>query len=125
MKRNAYYIYDKGAEHPNRAVIVAWEEGARGLYQIAKQLHDKGCGVDVILGFADADKVEMECEYAALSNHLYVFTLNGSHGARADAESAVFEMLFEDILPDAMFICCPEDMRNRIDERMKRDILKG
>ena len=108
-----YKKEDDGRTHP--AVVVAWEEGVKSAYPVAKKLHGDGREVDVILGFSDASHVDMECEYAAISDRLYVFTPNGSFGACAVAEQAIFDMLEdEDDRPQEIYVYCPQDMSRRI-----------
>ena len=103
------------SRRPRSAAVVAWEEGVRSAYPTVKRLHKDGREVDVILGFEDASHVELECEYAAVSDRLYVFTPNGSLGACAVAEQAIFDMLEdEEDCPQEIYIYCPRDMSRRI-----------
>lgn len=95
---------------PKSAIIIAWEDGAKFMYPIAKKLYKKGSEVDVILGFSDISQVEMECEFAAISDRLYVMTENGTHGANATICEAFQEMMIDK--PDSEWYFFPAPRRS-------------
>lgn len=118
MEDKGYYIYVSKNDH-KKVFIIAWEQGAKLLYPVAKQLNEQGYTLDAILGFSHAENVEMESEYAAISSGLYVFTLDGSYGAKTDVQGAIADILSYEDKPGAMYIACPEEMKRSIDKRIK------
>jgi ferredoxin--NADP+ reductase, subunit alpha len=99
---------------PKSAIIIAWEDGAKFMYPIAKKLYKKGSEVDVILGFSDISQVEMECEFAAISDRLYVMTENGTHGANATICEAFQEMMIDKPDSEMVFFSCPKAINEQL-----------
>ena len=98
-------------EHPPKsAILVAWEKGAELIYPTAKKLHQRGSQIDVILGFSDISHVKMECEFAAISERLYIMTQNGSFGAHATICEALGEMILDKPESEMLFFSCPDEM---------------
>ena len=120
MQGREIYVYRRTQYIGGRAVLLSWDEGARELYPIARKLREEGCRVEAILGFSHGKEVEMECEYAEISDRLIVYTPDGSRGARNDAEGALRELLRENDLPDALYVSCPVKMWGKIDCLLRR-----
>lgn len=99
---------------PKSAIIIAWESGAKFMYPIAKNLYRKGSEVDVILGFSDISHAEMECEFAAVSDRLYVMTENGTLGAHATICEAFKEMIAEKPNSQMVFFSCPQEINEQL-----------
>lgn len=67
-------------EGVERACVVGGGLGTAIAYSQAKALHDRGCKVDVILGFRNKDLIILEDAMRAISDNLIVMTDDGSNG---------------------------------------------
>lgn len=65
-----------------RFIFVAGGLGTAPVYPQVKYLHGRGAKVDVIIGAKNADLLIMEKEMAAVCDHLYICTDDGSKGEK-------------------------------------------
>ena len=94
----------------NEVIFAAWEKGAREVYPYAKKLSEKGVSVSALLGFSDCSEIEMEHEFAAVSNRLFIMTKNGSAEAKCCLCGAFCEMNEEVSAAGEIYLACPEEM---------------
>lgn len=94
----------------NDVIFAAWEKGARAVYPYAKKLSEKGVRVSALLGFSDCSEIEMEHEFAAVSNRLFIMTKNGSAEAKCCLCGAFCEMNEEVSAAGEIYLACPEKM---------------
>jgi len=60
--------------------VIGGGVGCAIAYPIAKKLHGAGCRVDTVIGFRGAELVLLENEFAAVSDHLYRVSDDGTWG---------------------------------------------
>ena len=63
-----------------RYLFVAGGLGTAPVYPQAKYLHERGAGVDIVVGAKTADLLILRQEMAAVCDHLFVCTDDGSEG---------------------------------------------
>lgn len=77
------FIHESDESLKNKKFIfVAGGLGTAPVYPQVKYLHGRGAKVDVIIGAKNADMLIMEKEMAAVCDHLYICTDDGSKGEK-------------------------------------------
>ena len=72
-----------------RALLVGGGLGAAPLYQLCRELKERGRAVTVVLGFNTADEVVLSEEFRALADGFALATLDGSAGYKGFVTDAV------------------------------------
>ena len=80
------YDLSKAGDQP---LLVGGGVGVPPMYMLARQLHEMGKEVKVILGFNTQDEVFYEEEFRALGCDVIVTTVDGSHGVKGFVTNAM------------------------------------
>ena len=80
------YDLSKAGDAP---LLVGGGVGVPPMYMLARQLHEMGKEVKVILGFNTVDEVFYENEFRALGCDVTVTTVDGSHGVKGFVTNAM------------------------------------
>ena len=95
--------------------IIGGGIGIPPLYQVAKMAAERGAEVHQFLGFASADVMYYQNEFAKISAHTYFATDDGSFGHRGNVIELVNDILPK-VKPDAVYACGAKGMLQRVDE---------
>ncbi len=98
--------------------------GIYPLYELAKQLKQKGIKVNTYLGFRNKELVQLEKEFDAVSDNLIISTDDGSYGRKGFG----IDFLKQDCKlnkPDAIYACGPLPMLRAVKEFSKESNIRA
>lgn len=95
-----------------KALVIGGGVGAAIAYPICKALKLQGSYVDAICGFRNKDIVILEDEFKSYSDHLYMYTDDGSYGTKGFVTSNLAEILKNDY--DEVFVIGPLMMMKNV-----------
>ncbi len=98
------YTINTQSEH---ALLIGGGIGIPPLYQLAKTLKAQGLTFSIILGFNKLEDVFYEDEFKALTDHVYVTTMDGSYGFEGTTVDLIHQ---HDIAYDYYYTCGPKPM---------------
>lgn len=98
---------EKSCEKP---LLIGGGVGVPPLYNLCKQLINKGKSVSVVLGFNTKDEIFYEDEFKALGADVTVATADGSYGVKGFVTDAM-----KDIDYDFFYTCGPSPMFKAIE----------
>ncbi len=93
----------------DKPLLIGGGAGVAPLYWLCRELVREGKNVSVILGFATADEVFYESEFASLGAHVTVTTADGTYGTRGFVTDAMSGS------PSFIYSCGPLPMMRAID----------
>jgi len=99
-------------EQHSRVLLVGGGIGVPPLFEVAKQLHERGVDVTTVLGFATKDAVILEDELAKYSQ-VFVTTDDGSYGIKGNV-SVVIKKFDNEF--DAIYSCGAPGMMKYINQ---------
>ena len=99
-------------EQHSLVLLVGGGIGVPPLFEVAKQLHERGVDVTTVLGFATKDAVILEDEFAKYSQ-VFVTTDDGSYGIKGNVSVVIKEF---DSEFDAIYSCGAPGMMKYIDK---------
>ena len=102
---------EKSGEKP---LLIGGGVGVPPLYNLCKQLINKGKSVSVVLGFNTKDEIFYENEFKALGATVTVATADGSYGVKGFVTDAM-----KDIDYDFFYTCGPMPMFKAIESTVK------
>lgn len=79
-----------------RYIFIAGGVGTAPIYPQARYLHDKGVSVDVIIGAKNAGLLIYRQEMAAVCDHLYICTDDGSEGFHGMVTGMLEKLVLQD-----------------------------
>lgn len=100
---NGYTIKN---EHQSQ-LLIGGGVGVPPLYELAKQMYEKGLNFDVVLGFNSKKDIFYEEEFKAYANNVYITTMDGSYGFMGNVIELIKEKKIEF---DYYYSCGPEKM---------------
>lgn len=90
------FIHESDEELKNkRFIFIAGGLGTAPVYPQVKYLYGRGAKVDVIIGAKNADMLIMEREMAAVCDHLYICTDDGSKGEKGLVTAMLSKLIRE------------------------------
>ncbi|MGP9074280.1 dihydroorotate dehydrogenase electron transfer subunit [Geobacillus thermodenitrificans subsp. calidus] len=98
-----------------RALLVGGGIGVPPLYELAKQLANRGVNVVSVLGFATKAAVFYEAEFAAFGE-TYIATDDGSYGMVGRVTDVIEQ---QGLSFDVLYACGPKPMLKALDERFR------
>ncbi|KYD07222.1 Dihydroorotate dehydrogenase electron transfer subunit [Parageobacillus caldoxylosilyticus] len=99
-------------EKGQRALLVGGGIGVPPLYELAKQLVEKGVIVTNVLGFQTKDAVFYEQEFS-MFGETYVATVDGSYGMKGFVTDVIDQ---RDISFDVLYACGPKPMLKALEQ---------
>ena len=99
-------------EKGQRALLVGGGVGIPPLYELAKQLVEKGVIVTNVLGFQTKDAVFYEQEFS-MFGETYVATVDGSYGMKGFVTDVIDQ---RDISFDVLYACGPKPMLKALEQ---------
>jgi len=99
-------------ESGQTALLVGGGIGVPPLYELAKQLVEKGVHVINVLGFQDKEVVFYEDKFSQLGK-TYVATVDGSHGTRGFVTDVI---RFHSLEFDVLYSCGPKPMLKALEQ---------
>ncbi|NUK29053.1 dihydroorotate dehydrogenase electron transfer subunit [Parageobacillus sp. VR-IP] len=99
-------------EKGQRALLVGGGVGIPPLYELAKQLVEKGVIVTNVLGFQTKDAVFYEQEFS-MFGETYVATVDGSYGIKGFVTDVIDQ---RDISFDVLYACGPKPMLKALEQ---------
>jgi dihydroorotate dehydrogenase electron transfer subunit len=99
-------------EKGQRALLVGGGIGVPPLYELAKQLVEKGVIVTNVLGFQTKDAVFYEQEFS-MFGETYVATVDGSYGMKGFVTDVIDQ---RDISFDVLYACGPKPMLKELEQ---------
>lgn len=103
------------AQQGEHAWLIGGGIGVPPLYELAKQLTEKGVNVTMILGFQSAADVFYEQQFAALGE-TFITTVDGSHGLQGFVTD---QMTLLETKPDVYYSCGPKPMLHAVEKEME------
>ncbi len=95
----------------NHQILVGGGIGVPPLYQLAKEMKAKGLSFSVILGFNNKEDVFYEQAFKALTDNVYVATMDGTYGHQGTVLDVIKD---RDINFDYYYACGPKPMLNAL-----------
>lgn len=94
--------------------VIGGGIGIPPLYELTRQLTKRGANVYVFLGYASAQVMYYQAEFAALTPHLAISTDDGSYGQQGHV-GQLFMAALAKIQPDAVYACGAKGLLQMVD----------